>query len=120
MEKMEQLPQKSVGYYFFRSKDVHVEDGRAFITFFVRLTRETSYRKEGKEETEIQSVWVDIDEMMLGHASDKVRALPNCMQRYELTQNVFYNLCQLSKSCPTELFYITPYHRKSKRKKFIT
>ena len=120
MEQMEQLPQKSVGYYFFRSKDVHVEDGRAFITFFVRLTRETSFRKDGKEQTQVQPVWVDIDEVMLGHASEKAKAMPNGMQRYELTQNVFYTLCQLSKSCPEELFYITPYHLKSTSKKFIT
>ncbi|MBT2583870.1 hypothetical protein [Planococcus sp. ISL-109] len=120
MKKMEQLPQQSVGYYFFRSKDVHVENGSAFITFFVRLTRETSFRKEGKVQTQVQSVWVDIDEVMFGHASEKVRALPDCMQRYELTQSVFYNLYELSNSCPEELFCITPYHRKSTRKKFIT
>ncbi|MBT2581629.1 hypothetical protein [Planococcus sp. ISL-109] len=120
METMEQLPQKSVGYYFFRSKDVHVENGSAFLTFFVRLTRETSFRKEGKVQTQVQSVWVDVDDVMLGHASEKVRALPDCKQRYELTQSVFYSLCRLSKSCPEELFYITPYHRKSPHKEFIT
>ncbi|EMF45497.1 hypothetical protein B481_3382 [Planococcus halocryophilus Or1] len=48
MERMEQLPQQSVGYYFLRSKDVHVEDRRAFITFFIRLTRETSFKKRRK------------------------------------------------------------------------
>lgn len=120
MEKMEQLSQQSVGYFFLRSKEVHIENGAAFITFFVRLTRETSVRKEGKEQTRVQAVWVDIDEVMEGHASEKARALPNCMQRYELSQSVFYSLCHLSKSCPEELFYITPYHRNSTRKEFVT
>ena len=120
MEEMELLPQKSVGYYFLRSKDVHVENGSAFITFFVRLTRETSFKKEGKDQTKVQAVWVDIDEVMLGHASEKARALPNCMQRYEVTQSVFYSLCHVSMSCPKELFYITPYHLNSTRKEFIT
>lgn len=120
METMRQLPQQSVGYYFFRSKDVHVENGSAFITFFVRLTRETSFRKAGEEQTQVQAVWVDIDEVMVKHASEKARALPDCMQRYELTQNVFYSLCHLSKSCPEELFYITPCHLNSTRKDFIT
>ncbi|MBT2583109.1 hypothetical protein [Planococcus sp. ISL-109] len=120
MKKMEQLPQQSVGYYFFRAKDVHVENGVAFLTFFVRLTRETSFRKEGEVQTQVQAVWVDIDEVKLGHTSEKARALPDCKQRYELTQSVFYSLCQLSKSSPTELFYITPYHLKSASKEFIT
>lgn len=119
MEKMEQLPRQSVGYYFLRSKDVHIENGAAFITFFIRLTREISFKKEGEQQTRIQAVWVDIDEVKMGHASEKVRALPNCMQRYELTQSMFYSLYHLSKSCPKELFFITPYHRKCIRKEFI-
>lgn len=120
MEQMEHMPQKSVGYFFLRSKDVHVENGAAFITFFARLTRETSLKKEGVEQTRIQPIWVEIDEVLMGHASEKAKAMPNCMQRYELTPNVFYSLYQLSKSCPAELFYITPYHLKSTHRKFIT
>lgn len=120
MEQMEHMPQKSVGYFFLRTKDVHVENGAAFITFFARLTRETSFKKEGVEQTRIQPVWVEIDEVLMGNASEKAKALPNCMQRYELTPKVFYSLYQLSKSCPAELFYITPYHLKFTYRKFIT
>ena len=120
LETMKQVPQKSVSYFFLRSKDVHIENGSAFITFFIRLTRETSFKTEEEEETLVQTVWVDIDEVMLDHAPDKVRAIPNCIQRYELTPNVFYSLYLLSRNCPKELFYITPYHRKSTRKNFIT
>lgn len=119
MGQMEQLPQKSVGYFFLRSKDVHIENESTFITFFARLTREVSSIKEGKKQTEVQTIWVDIDEVLLEHASEKAKALPNCMQRYELTQNIFHSLCQLSQSCPEELFYLTPYHRECAREKFI-
>lgn len=120
MEQMEHWPQKSVGYFFLRSKDVHIENGAAFITFFARLTREISSRKEGVEEKRIQPLWVEIDEVLMDHASEKAKAMPNCMQRYELTPNVFNSLYQLSKVCPAELFYITPYHLKSTHRKFIT
>ncbi|MFD1030030.1 hypothetical protein [Metaplanococcus flavidus] len=120
MEQTEQLPQQSVGYYFLRSKEVHIENGAAFITFFIRLTRETSLRKEGKEKTRIQAVWVDLDEVKEGHATDRARALPNRMERYELTPNVFYSLYELTKTCPAELFYITPHYLNSTRKNFDT
>lgn len=119
MGQIVQVPEHSVGYFFLRSKDVHIEDGTAFITFFARLTREVSFRKEGGKQTEVQTVWVDIDEVALDQASEKARALPNCMQRYELTQNIFHSLYQVSESCPNELFYITPYHQESTREKFI-
>jgi hypothetical protein len=119
MEQMEHLPQQSVGYFFLRSKDVHVENGAAFITFFARLTKETSFGKEGVEQIRIHPVWVNIDEVLMDHASEKAKAMPNCMQRYELTPNVFYSLCRLSKTCPGELFYITPYYLKSTHRKFI-
>ncbi|ANU10911.1 hypothetical protein A1A1_17590 [Planococcus antarcticus DSM 14505] len=119
MEQMEQLPRKSVDYFFLRSKDVHIENGSAFITFFARLTREVSFRKDGEKQTRVQTVWVDVDEVKLEHASKKARGLPNCMQRYELSQNVFYNLYQLAKKSPKDLFHITPYCQKSTREKFI-
>ena len=56
MEQMEHLPQQSVGYFFLRSKDVHFENGAAFITFFARLTKETSFGKEGVEKIRIHPV----------------------------------------------------------------
>ncbi|MGK7377430.1 hypothetical protein ACSFXN_06275 [Planococcus sp. 1R117A] len=120
MAQIQHIPQKSVGYYFLKSKDVHIENGSSFITFFARLTREILHEKEGEKQTEVQTVWVKIDEVQLEQASEKVKAMPNCMQRYELTQNVFYNLYQLSKHCPKELFFVTPFHSKSQRENFIT
>lgn len=114
-----QLTEQAVEYYFLRSKDVHIEDGTAFITLFARLTREVSIRKENGEQTEVETVWVDIDEMKLEQAPEKAQALPNGLQRYELTPEVFQSLYHVSKYCPNELFYITPYHRESTSEKFI-
>lgn len=119
MEQIEQLPEQTVGYFFLRSKDVHNENGASFITFFARLAKEISYEKEGRRQQQVQTVWVEIDEVMLDHASPKAKALPNGVQRYELTQNIFYSLYQVSQNCPDELFYITPFHRESSREKFI-
>ncbi|TWT07843.1 hypothetical protein FQV26_08540 [Planococcus sp. CPCC 101016] len=119
MEQTDQLPQKSVSYYFLRSKDVHIENGSAFITFFARLTKEITFSKEGEMQTEIQTMWVEIDEVKQEQASQKDKALPNCMRRYEILPSVFYSLWKLSKDCPRELFYVTPYHRKSTCEKFI-
>ena len=120
MEETGPLPRKSVNYFFLRSKDVHIENGSAFITVFARLTKEITFSKEGKDQTKIQTMWVEIDEVKQEQASQKEKVLPNCMYRYELMPNIFYNLWELSKTCPKELFYITPYHRKSICTKFIT
>lgn len=117
MKEMKQLPQKSVSYFFLRSKDVHIENQSAMITFFARLTREISFSK--KEQPEVQTVWVKIDEVPMEQAPQKVKEMPNCMQRYELPQNVFYHLYQMSKNCPKELFFVTPYHRNSTREYFV-
>lgn len=119
MGQIEQLPDQSVDYFFLRSKDVHDENGSSFITFFARLAKEISYEKEGKRQEQVQTVWVDIDEVMLEKASPKAKALPNGMQRYELTPNVFHSLYQVAQKCPEELFYITPYHRESSSERFI-
>lgn len=119
MEQIEQLPEQSVGYFFLRSKDVHYENGSSFIIFFARLAKEISYEKEGRRQQQVQTVWVDIDEVSLEQASQKAKALPNGMQRYELTQNVFHSLYQVSQKCPEELFYITPYHQESSSERFI-
>lgn len=118
MEQIEQICPQSIGYFFLRSKSIHHENELVFVTFFARLTRETSFSKNGKLHTKIQTVWVDIDERKLEHTSPKTRASPNCIERYELSEDVFHSLCQEAKRCPTELFHITPYHRLSTREVF--
>lgn len=119
MEQIEQFPEQSVGYFFLKSKDVHDENGCSFITFFARLAKEIRYEKEGKIQEQVQTVWVDIEEVMLEKASPKAKALPNGMQRYELTPTVFHSLYQVSQQCPEELFTIIPYHRESSSERFI-
>ncbi|MGH2317828.1 hypothetical protein ACRC6Q_08660 [Planococcus sp. SE5232] len=114
-----QLTEQAIEYFFLRSKDVHIEEETAFITLFARLTKEVSVKKENGEQTEIETVWVDIDEMKLEQAPDKAQALPNGLQRYEITPEVFQNLYHISKWSPKDLFYITPYHRESTSEKFI-
>lgn len=119
MEQVLQLPHKRVSYFFLKSKDVHVEEGNTYITCFARLTREVSIEKDGEENTQIQTFWVDINELQFNQASKKLRELPNCMHRYEITKEVFYNMYQLSKRCPEELYQVIPYHKKSTSEKLI-
>lgn len=114
------IPLKSTSYFFLKSKDVHIENGLAFITLFARLTRENTLIHEGKKRTHIEIAWVEIEEFQLEHASEKVKSLPNCMQRYEINENVFHGLYHLSKESPEDLFYITPYHHKSSRQNFLS
>lgn len=118
MEQIEQVRSELISYVFLKSKNVHVENKLVFITFFARLTRETSFTKKGKLCTHIQTVWVDIDERILAHTPEKAMALPNRVQQYNLTEDVFESLCQVSKSCPSELFYVIPLYQKSMYKVF--
>ena len=118
MKQTKPLPQKSVSYFFHRSKDVHIENKSGVITFLARLTREISSGKE--EQPQVQTVWVEIEDVPLERATQKAKKMPNCTQRYELPQNVFYHLYHMSRRCPRELFYVTPYHRNSTREDFIT
>lgn len=113
------MPDQRANYYFLKSKDVHVEEGNMYITCFARLTREVLIEKDGKEKTRIQTFWVDINEQRFDQATKKVQAMPNCMHRYEIAKEVFYNMYQLSKSCPEEIFQVIPYHKKSTCEKFI-
>ncbi|MGB6408712.1 MAG: hypothetical protein WBF39_14630 [Planococcus donghaensis] len=119
MEQVLYLPHERVNYFFLKSKDVHVEEGNIYITCFARLTREVLIDKDKEEQKRIQTFWVDINELRFEQASKKIRDLPNCMQRYEITKEVFYNLYQLSKKCPEEVFQVIPYHKNSTCEKFI-
>lgn len=114
------IPLKATTYFFLKSKDVHIENGLAFITLFARLTRETTLIHEGKKQTHVETAWVEIEEFQMEHAPEKVRNLPNCMQRYKITEDVFRSLYHLSKESPEDLFYITPYHYESSRKNYLS
>lgn len=110
MPQKQLLPQQSAAYYFVRSKNVHEEDGETFITLFARLCREQTYVSGGKKKSERESVWVDIDEVKAAHATKKVLDLPNRIQNFVVSENVFIELVKTAKTCPKELYFVAPIH----------
>lgn len=104
------MSQKSVAYYFVRSKNVHEEDGEQFITLFARLCREQTYIKGGKKLSERESVWVNIDEVKMSHAMQKVIEMPDRIHNYVIAENVFKELVRTAHTCPKELYFIAPIH----------
>lgn len=114
MPEQQIIPQGSVTYYFLRSKDVHEEEGTEFITLFARLTREFTFCSEEHVYSRRQSVWVDIDEVESQNAPQKVKELPNAIQTFKIQENVFKELVEASKTCPKELYFVTPISLKQK------
>ncbi|WP_033543652.1 hypothetical protein [Planococcus sp. CAU13] len=112
--------QKSVQYFFRRSKDVNVENGSTVITLFARLMKEITFDDGLNTYKKAETVWVDIWDVEMEAATEKMKELPNCMQQYIITEKVFCSLYQLSRNSPKELFYVTPLHHEAKREKFIT
>lgn len=112
--------QKSVAYFFNRSKDVNEVEGSTVITLFACLTREFIYDDEINTYIKEETVWVDIEDIKIEKATEKMKSLPNCMQQYKITEKVFRDLYQLSKNCPRELYYVTPFYQESTREKYIT
>ncbi len=113
------FPNKKVSYFFHRSKDEHMENGLTSVTLFAKLAREITFYKAGKKRTHVETLWFQIDDLKAEQLTKELSDLPNCLQRYELSENVFYHLLQLSKSCPNELYWITPYYLQAKRKMFL-
>lgn len=98
----------SITYFFTRSKDVHEENGTLFITLFTRLTIECTTGSGLKSSGKIESVWVNIEEVKVEHATKKMKEIPNCIYRYEVSKDVFLELYRASQVCPKELYYVTP------------
>ena len=119
MVKKQLIPQKAVTYFFLKSKDVHMENGLISITLFARLGRESTYFTDGEKQTQVETHWVQIDDVDMEHATEKLKTLPNCMEKYEVSEKVFQHLLQLSKSCPSELYSLTPYYLKVNREMFL-
>ena len=119
MEQKQFTSQKPVVYFFLRSKDVHEENKREAITLFTRLTRETIFYTAGKWQKRVETFWVQINDLAWEQASEKVKNMPNCIQKYEVTEKVFQHLLQLCKTCPEGLFGITPYYIKVERVAFL-
>lgn len=112
--------QKSVRYFFNRSKDINEENESKVITLFARLTKEIVFVDGWDTYKKAETVWVEIEDIKLEEATERMKGLPNCMQQYKITENVFRSLYKLSESCPKELYYVTPFHHESEREKFIT
>ncbi|HSI67838.1 MAG TPA: hypothetical protein VK947_10505 [Planococcus sp. (in: firmicutes)] len=119
MAQNQLIPQKSVTYFFIKSKDVNMEKGLATITLFARLAREITLVTGREKQTQIETFWVQIDDLGMEHATEKVKTSPNCMEKYEVSEKVFQHLLQLSKTCPNELYGVTPYYVKGNREMFL-
>ena len=114
------VPQKSMAYFFLKSKDVHMENGLTSITLFARLAREITLVTGREKQTQVETFWVQIDDLGMEHATEKVKNLPNCMVKYEVSEKVFKHLLQLSKSNPNELYGVIPYYLKANREMFCS
>lgn len=104
MNQLENRVCTETSYYFLRSKDVHIENQKMYITLFARLTREITTRDAGICNTHIHTLWVDIDEFPYAQAPLKVQKMPNCVRRFTLTEEVFGNLLQATTEFPKDLF----------------
>ncbi len=119
MNQLEHGLYTEINYYFLRSKDVHIENQKMYITLFARLTREITTHDAGTCNTCIHTLWVDIDELPYAQAPLKVQRMPNCVRRFTLTEEVFENILQVTTEFSKDLFYITPYHKKSTYQKLV-
>lgn len=109
MEKIRDQQSEAITYFFNRSKDIHEENGRIFITLFVRLTREFTRTDGWEVHKKTETVWVNIEERKLEHAKKKMQALPNGIRKYQVSKEVFKELHKTAVRCPEELYYLTPF-----------
>lgn len=119
MARKQLIPQKAVTYFFLKSKDVHTENGVTSITLFARLAREITSFTAREKQTQFETFWVQLNEIAMEQATEKVKTLPNCMEKYEVSEQVFRHLLQLSKRCPNELYGLIPYYVKANREMFL-
>ena len=98
---------KKVNFYFSRSKGTHEEAGECFITLFARLSVEISAEKP-MDTKECKTVWVDIEDVKDVQATPKMKGMPDSVNRYEISEELFWELYKISQRCPEELYYLTP------------
>lgn len=108
MQKNPSAYQKKVRFYFSRSKAVHEETGENCITLFVRLSMEMYSSEEPVEVIDSKTMWVDIQDIKIEQASSKVKKMPDSVNRYEISEELFWELYKISQKCPEELYYLTP------------
>ncbi|WP_211656271.1 hypothetical protein [Planococcus alpniumensis] len=90
-------------YYFSRVKKTHIENGKAFITFFARLTIKTPRYTE--------YVWAEIEEIVWNQAGQRLQKVPNGMYTYQIPENVFRELERLSQKQQKSLYSLTPLYQ---------
>lgn len=109
MKQVQDQESPVITYFFTRSKDIHEENGEFLITLFIRLTREFTKTVGSKLYKRNETVWVNIEELKLEQATEKIRALPNRICVYKTSKEVFLTLYKLAINCPEELYYVTPF-----------
>lgn len=92
-----------------------MENGVTSITLFGRLVREI----KSFTGTQVETFWVQMDDLGVEQAAEKVRSSPNCMEKYEVSQKVFQHLLDLSKRCPNELYGVVPFYMAATRNLFL-
>ncbi|AQQ55201.1 hypothetical protein [Planococcus lenghuensis] len=118
MSQQKPLPIQSVSYFFTRAKDTHQEGGRAFITLFVRLTKEHTKYTSTEIQRETESAWADIQEVPKEQAAHQITMLPDGLYTYVIAEEMYHELLRLSAACPEALCQLTPIHRNRKFKRF--
>ena len=99
-------------YFLTRVKDTHEEGGMRFITLFARLTLNDTRSSQPK------SLWVYIDEVKEDGAPSTIRALPNGVHQYVVSQKMAREILEISADNPQRLWLITPFHSTSQFREF--
>ncbi|WP_394120781.1 hypothetical protein [Planococcus donghaensis] len=108
MSKNPSADHKEVRFYFSRSKGSHVEAGECFVTLLARLSIEVFYAGKPGDKGEYKTVWVDIEELKVDQAASKIKKMPDSINRYEISEELFWDLFKVSQRCPEELYCLTP------------
>lgn len=111
--------EQTITYHFVKSKDVYSEEGIIYITVFVRLSKEYQFPVHGRWHTHIETVWVELEDMREDHAPEDIKCLPNCVQQFQVSENIFDSLYVLAETSAKELFNITPISQKCYRQSFL-
>lgn len=112
------LLNQSVLYLFMISKNVYIDNEVSYITLYIRLSREHRLLISGKWNTEIETVWAEVEDIRQEHAPNEVKKLPNCMRQYHVSEKVFNGLHDLAKNQTKDLLLITPLHHNFSQQNF--
>lgn len=103
MQSDHPLNAEQAKYYFTRVKDTHEEEGRQFITLFARLSVDCN--------AETKTAWVELEEVNLSGAPERMKRMPDAMRRFTVSQPIFEELVKLSEKRHQELYFLTPIYQ---------